>query len=93
MNVPCYSANAKKRVQDVTKVGHTTIVMTRYIFLLLSNDAIMFRGTLVACFFACNAEIKDLSLIEALQRLLEPTFAKIQSKENHHDFSLSNTSR
>lgn len=60
-------------------VGHTTIAMTRYIFLAVEQRCHDDQRTIGSLFFACSEEIKDLSLIEALQRLLALAFDKIRS--------------
>lgn len=51
-------------------VGHTTIVMTRYIFLALEQRLHDDPRTLGSLFYACCDEMKDLSLLDALNRLL-----------------------
>lgn len=51
-------------------IGHTTIAMTRYIFLSVEQRCHSDQKTIGSLFFACSEEVKDLSLIEALQRLL-----------------------
>lgn len=60
-------------------IGHTTIAMTRYIFLAVEQRCHDDQRTIGSLFFACSEEIKDLSLIEALQRLLALAFDKIRS--------------
>jgi hypothetical protein len=60
-------------------VGHTTIVMTRYIFLAIEQRCHDDQRTIGGLFFACGEEIKDLSLIEALQRLLALALDKVRS--------------
>jgi hypothetical protein len=60
-------------------VGHTTIAMTRYIFLAVEQRCHDDQRTIGSLFFACSEEIKDLSLIEALQRLLSLVFDKVRS--------------
>jgi hypothetical protein len=60
-------------------VGHTTITMVRYIFLAVEQRCHDDQRTIGGLFFACSEEIKDLSLIEALQRLLALVFDKIRS--------------
>jgi len=60
-------------------IGHITIAMSRYIFLSFEqrgHDDLQTLGTL---FFACSDEMKDLSMVEALQRLLSLAMAKIRS--------------
>jgi hypothetical protein len=51
-------------------VAHTTIVMTRYVFLAIEQRCHDDQRTIGGLFFACSEEIKDLSLADALQRLL-----------------------
>jgi hypothetical protein len=53
--------------------------MTRYIFLAVEQRCHDDQRTIGSLFFACSEEIKDLSLIEALQRLLALAFDKIRS--------------
>jgi len=60
-------------------IGHTTIAMVRYIFLAIEQRCHDDQKTIGGLFFACSDEIKDLSLLEALQRLLTLVFDKIRS--------------
>lgn len=60
-------------------IGHTTIAMTRYIFLAVEQRCHDDQKTIGGLFFACSEDIKDLSLLEALQRLLTFVFDKIRS--------------
>jgi len=60
-------------------VAHTTIVMTRYIFLAMEQRCHDDQRTIGGLFFACSDEIKDLSLIDALQRLLALALDKVRS--------------
>lgn len=60
-------------------VGHTTIAMVRYIFLAIEQRCHDDQKTIGGLFFACSEEIKDLSLIDALQRLLALTLDKVRS--------------
>jgi hypothetical protein len=60
-------------------VGHTTIVMMRYIFLAVEQRCHDDQRTIGGLFFACSKEIRDLSLIEALQRLLAFVLDKVRS--------------
>jgi len=60
-------------------IGHTTIAMVRYIFLAFEQRCHDDPKTIGGLFFACSEEIKDLSLIEALQRLLALALDKIRS--------------
>ena len=60
-------------------VGHTTIVMMRYIFRRLSNAAMTIREPLAAYSSPAAKTTRDLSLIEALQRLLALVLDKVRS--------------
>jgi len=60
-------------------IGHITISMVRYIFLAFEQRCHDDPKTLGNLFFACSDEIKDLSLIEALQRLLSLALDKVRS--------------
>ncbi|HDK17084.1 MAG TPA: IS4 family transposase [Nitrospirae bacterium] len=60
-------------------IGHITIAMSRYIFLAFEQRGHDDPRTLGTLFFACSDEMKDLSLVEALQRLLSLAMEKIQS--------------
>ena len=60
-------------------IGHTTIAMTRYIFLAVEQRCHHDQKTIGGLFFACSEEIKDLSLLESLQRLLAFVFDKVRS--------------
>jgi hypothetical protein len=60
-------------------IGHTTIAMMRYIFLAIEQRCHDDQKTIGGLFFACSEEIKDLTLMEALQRLLTLVFDKIRS--------------
>jgi len=60
-------------------IGHITISMMRYIFLACEQRRHDDPRTLGSLFLACSEEIKDLSLIDALQRLLSLAFDKIRS--------------
>ena len=60
-------------------VGHTTIAMIRYIFLAVEQRCHDDQKTIGGLFFACSEEIKDLSLVEALQRLLALALDKVRS--------------
>lgn len=60
-------------------VGHTTIAMIRYIFLAVEQRCHDDQKTIGSLFFACSEEIKDLTLIEALQRLLALALNKVRS--------------
>ena len=60
-------------------IGHTTIAMVRYIFLAIEQRCHDDQKTIGGLFFACSEEIKDLTLLEALQRLLTFVSDKIRS--------------
>ena len=60
-------------------IGHITIAMSRYIFLAFEQRCHDDPRTLGTLFFACSDELKDLSLVEALQRLLRLVMDKIRS--------------
>jgi len=60
-------------------IGHITISMARYIFLAYEQRCHDDPRTLGSLFFACSEEMKDLSLIEALQRLLALALDKTRS--------------
>jgi hypothetical protein len=60
-------------------VGHTTIAMIRYVFLAVEQRCHDDQRTIGSLFFACSEEIKDLSLMEALQRLLALALDKVRS--------------
>jgi hypothetical protein len=60
-------------------IGHTTVVMARYIFLAFEQRCHDDPKTIGGLFFACCEEIKDLSLFEAMQRLLALALKKVRS--------------
>ncbi|MDO9042332.1 MAG: transposase [Desulfocapsaceae bacterium] len=60
-------------------IGHTTIAMARYIFLAVEKRCHDEPKTIGSLFPPCSEEIKDLSLIEALQRLLALALDKVRS--------------
>ena len=60
-------------------IGHTTISMVRYIFLAVEQRCHVDPKTIGSLFFACSEEIKDLSLIDALQRLLALALDRVRS--------------
>ena len=60
-------------------VGHITIAMSRYIFLAFEQRCHDDPRTLGTLFFACSDELQDLSLVEALQRLLSLAIDKIRA--------------
>ena len=60
-------------------VAHIIIAMSRYIFLAFEQRCHDDPRTLGSLFFACSDEMKDLSLVEALQRLLSLVMEKVKS--------------
>ncbi len=60
-------------------IAHITIAMSRYIFLAFEQRCHDDPRTLGSLFFACSDEMKDLSLVEALQRILSLAMDKIRS--------------
>jgi hypothetical protein len=59
-------------------IGHITIVMSRYIFLALEQRCHDDPRTLGSLFFACSEERQDLSLVEAMKRLLNLALEKVR---------------
>jgi hypothetical protein len=60
-------------------IGHITIVMSRYIFLVFEQRCHDDPRTLGTLFFACSEERRDLSLVEAMQRLLGLALNKVRA--------------
>jgi hypothetical protein len=60
-------------------VAHTTIVFIRYIILALESRCGQDQRTIGELFFACCDELKDLSLIEALQRVFTLLQSSLQA--------------
>lgn len=60
-------------------VAHITIAMSRYIFLSFEQRNHDDPRTLGSLFFACSDEMEDLSLVEAMQRILSVAMEKIRS--------------
>lgn len=60
-------------------IAHITIAMSRYIFLAFEQRCHDDPRTLGTLFFACSDEMKDLSLVEALKRILSLAMGKIRS--------------
>jgi len=60
-------------------IGHITIAMSRYIFLAYEQRCNDDPRTIGGLFFACCDELQDLSLIEALKRLLSLAIEKVRS--------------
>ncbi|BCO07979.1 transposase [Desulfolithobacter dissulfuricans] len=59
-------------------IGHTTIVMLRYLFLAFEQRLHDDPRTLGSLFYACSDELQDLSVLEALQRILSLALDKIR---------------
>lgn len=60
-------------------IGHITIVMSRYIFLAFEQRCHDDPRTLGTLFFACSEERLDLSLVEAMQRLMGLALNKVRA--------------
>ena len=60
-------------------IGHITIVMSRYVFLAFEQRCHDDPRTLGSLFFACSDERRDLSLVEAMQRLLSLALDKVRA--------------
>jgi len=60
-------------------IGHVTITMMRYIFLAYEQRCHDDPKTIGSLFFSCCAEVKDLSLVVAMQRLLALALDKVQA--------------
>jgi hypothetical protein len=60
-------------------IAHTTVVMIRYMFLTFRQRLHSDQRTFGSLFHACCDEVKDLAMVEALQRLLAFVIAKIRS--------------
>ncbi len=59
-------------------IGHITIVMSRYVFLAFEQRCHDDPRTLGSLFYACSEEQQDLSLVEAMQRLLSLALDKVR---------------
>jgi hypothetical protein len=59
-------------------IGHITIAMSRYIFLSYEQRRHDDPKTLGSLFFACCGEMKDLDLVEAMQRILSLATEKLR---------------
>lgn len=60
-------------------VGHATVVMIRYMFLAFRQRLEVDQRTAGSLFHACCDEVKDLTLVDAMQRLMTFVAAKIRS--------------
>ena len=60
-------------------IGHVTVVMIRYIFLSFRQRLHTDHRTAGSLFHACCEEVKDLTLLEAMQRLMTLVIDKIRS--------------
>jgi len=60
-------------------IGHITIVMSRYVFLAFEQRCHDDPRTLGSLFYACSEEQQDLSLVEAMQRLLSLALDKVRA--------------
>lgn len=60
-------------------VAHTSLVFTRYLFLAVQQRFHDDPRSIGSLFYACCDEMKDLTLIEALHRLLTLTLEKIRA--------------
>lgn len=60
-------------------IGHATIVMMRYLFLSFEQRLHDDPRTLGTLFYACADEMKDLSTLEALQRIMKLALDKVRA--------------
>jgi hypothetical protein len=60
-------------------IGHATVVMIRYMFLSFRQRLYSDQRTVGSLFHACCEEVGDLTLLEAMQRLMAVVIAKIRS--------------
>ena len=60
-------------------IGHITITMSRYVFLAFEQRCHDDPRTLGTLFYACSEEQLDLSLAEAMERLLSLALDKVRS--------------
>jgi hypothetical protein len=58
-------------------ISHTTIVMIRYLFLAFEQRLHDDHRTLGSLFHACIEEVKDITLLESLQRILTLAVEKV----------------
>lgn len=60
-------------------VGHVTVVMIRYMFLSFRQRLYSDQRTAGSLFHACCEEVRDLTLLESMQRLMTLVIDKIRS--------------
>ena len=60
-------------------VAHTSLVFTRYLFLAVQQRFHDDPRSIGGLFFACCDEMKDLTLFEALNRILTLAFEKVRA--------------
>lgn len=60
-------------------IGHATIVMLRYLFLAFEQRLHDDPRTLGTLFHACADEMKDLSILDALQRIMKLALDKVRA--------------
>jgi hypothetical protein len=60
-------------------IGHTTIVMVRYLFLAFEQRLHDDPRTLGTLFHACVDEVKDISVLDALQRIMKLALDKVRT--------------
>jgi len=60
-------------------IGHATIVMFRYLFLAFEQRMHDDPRTLGTLFYACSDEMKDLSVLDALQRIMKLALDKVRA--------------
>ena len=70
-------------------IGHITIVMTRYIFLVFEQRNHDDPRTIGSLFYACCDEMADVCLLEAMQRLLTLVMDTIRSTGEFSDKIIS----
>lgn len=63
----------------VSSIGHITIVMSRYVFLAFEQRCHDDPRTLGTLFFSCSEERRDLSIVEAMERLLRRALSKVRA--------------
>lgn len=60
-------------------IGHATVVMLRYLFLAFEQRLHDDPRTLGTLFHACADEMKDLSILDALQRIMQLALNKVRT--------------